>query len=65
MSDLSEEWQVYETCLCVYIYYVNKRTNPFLLNVPILYPLKTPENQTFSGIFRGYEIEKLGKNGLN
>ena len=23
--------------------------NPFLVNVPILYPLKTPENQRFSG----------------
>ena len=27
--------------------------NPFLVNVPILYPLKTPENLWFSGVFRG------------
>ena len=25
----------------------------FLANIPILYPLKTPENQRFSGVFRG------------
>ena len=27
--------------------------NPFLANVSILYPLKTPENLWFSGVFRG------------
>ena len=27
--------------------------NPFLANVPILYPLKTPENLWFSGLFGG------------
>ena len=27
--------------------------NPFLANVPILFPLKTPENLWFSGVFRG------------
>ena len=27
--------------------------NPFLAKVPILYPLKTPENLWFSGVFRG------------
>ena len=27
--------------------------NLFLVNVPILYSLKTPENQRFSGVFRG------------
>ena len=25
----------------------------FLANVPILYPLKAPENQRFSGVFSG------------
>ena len=30
--------------------------NPFLANVRILYPVKTPENQTYSGVFR--ECEK-------
>ena len=40
--------------------------NSFLANVPILYPpLKTPENQTFSGVFRGYEVGILAKNWLN
>ena len=27
------------------------QTNLFLANVPILYPVKTPENQSFSGVF--------------
>ena len=26
---------------------------PFLANIPILYPLKAPENQSFSGVFKG------------
>ena len=30
--------------------------NPFLVNVPILYTLKTPQNIWFSGIFRGYKM---------
>ena len=38
--------------------------NPFLANVPILYPLKTPENLWFSGVFRGYKIGTLAGNGL-
>ena len=38
--------------------------NPFLANVPILYPLKTPENQRFSGVFRGYKSTALARNGL-
>ena len=38
--------------------------NPFLINAPILYPLKTPENQRFSDVFRGYKIGTLARNGL-
>ena len=38
--------------------------NPFLANVSILYPLKTPENQRFSGVFRGYKMGTLARNGL-
>ena len=37
--------------------------NPFLPNVPILHPLKTPENLSFSGVFRGYKIGTLARNG--
>ena len=37
---------------------------PFLANVPILCPLKTPENQRFSGVFRGYKMGKLARNEL-
>ena len=36
--------------------------NPFLVNVPILYPLKTPENLW---VFRGYKMGTLARNGLN
>ena len=38
--------------------------NPFLANVPILCPLKTPENFWFSGVFRGYKMGTLARNGL-
>ena len=27
-----------------------------MVDVPILYPLKTPENQMFSGVFREYKM---------
>ena len=37
---------------------------PFLADVPILYPLKTPENQKVSNVFRGYKIGILSRNGL-
>ena len=37
---------------------------PFLANVPILYPLKTPENPRFSGVFRAYKMGTLARNGL-
>ena len=39
--------------------------NPFLANVPILSPLKTPENQRFSGVLRGYKMGILARNGLS
>ena len=44
---------------------LNFYVNPFLANVPILYPLKTPENQRFSGAFRGYKMGTMARNGLN
>ena len=36
----------------------------FLANVPILYPLKTPENLWLSDVFRGYKMGTLAGNGL-
>ena len=39
--------------------------HPFLANVLNLEPLKTPENQRFSGVFKGYKMRALTKNGLN
>ena len=38
--------------------------NPFLANVPILYPLKTPENLWLFGVFRGYKMGTLARNRL-
>ena len=39
--------------------------NLLLANIPILCPLKTPENLWFSGVFGGYKIGTLASNGLN
>ena len=36
--------------------------NPFQANVLILYSLKKPENQRFSGVFRRYVIGCIGLN---
>ena len=36
---------------------------PYLTNVPISYPLKTPENVWFSGILRGHKMGTLDRNG--
>ena len=38
--------------------------NLFLANVPILYPLKTPEKLWFYGVFGGYKMETLARNRL-
>ena len=38
--------------------------NPFLTNVPISYPLKTPENVRFFRVFRVYKMGTLARNGL-
>ena len=39
--------------------------NQFLSNVSILYLLKTPENQMFSVVFRGYKMWILTREGLS
>ena len=38
--------------------------NLFLANVFFLYPLKTPENKRFLGVFRGYGMINVACNGL-
>ena len=38
--------------------------NSVLANAPISYVLKTPENLWFSGVFRGYRMGTLARNGL-
>ena len=50
-----------------FLYFLNfsfVQFNPLLANIPILYPPKTPENQRFSGVFRGYEMGILASNRL-
>ena len=47
-------------CLCfllLYIYHIN----PFLTNISILYPLKSPEKLWFSGVFRVYKMGALAR----
>ena len=39
--------------------------NPFLANVFIPYPLKTQENQRFSGVFRRQKIGALLRTGFD
>ena len=39
-------------------------TNPFLANVSISYPMKTPKTPWFPGVFKGYKMGTLAKNGL-
>ena len=42
-----------------------KVIKPFLVNFPISDPLNTPRNQLlFSGVFRGYKLGRLARNGL-
>ena len=48
----------------VYIQQADSQFNLSLANVPILYPLKTPENPWFSGVFRRYKMRTLARNGL-
>ena len=61
LSLLSGHLLIVDTC---YTVYYNSTFNPFLANLPILYPLKTLENQRFSGVFRGYKMETLARNRL-
>ena len=42
----------------------NIHINPFLANVPISFPLKTPENPRLSAVFRGYKTRILARNEL-
>ena len=46
-------YQILDLVYKVSIYDIFRVINPFLINIPILYPLKTQENSYFSGVFRG------------
>ena len=71
-SDHSKILLVITPCPCnivnkelyVLLFLLCMTINPFLANVPILYLLKTPEIR-FSGVFRGYKMGTLARNGLN
>ena len=39
--------------------------NPFSINVPILYPLKTSKNWRFSNVFSGFGIGTMVENEFN
>ena len=41
------------------------KLNGYLANVPILYPLKTPENQTFFGVFLRFRNGNIGQKKVN
>ena len=43
---------------------IQTKINPLLANVPTLYILKTPENLWLAGLFRGYKMGTLARNGL-
>ena len=45
------------TCSLIYLHIPNPRFNPFLANVPILYCLKKPENQSFLVELGGVKLE--------
>ena len=47
-----------------YLNTFNVVINPFMINIPISYSLKTRENQRSSCIFRGYKMGILTRNGL-
>ena len=38
--------------------------DPFLVNAPILHPLKTPKHLWFSDVFKGNQKGTLARNGL-
>ena len=61
MQELVVFRRLFATCLGFCCFSVD--IYPFLANVPILYPLKTLENQRFSGA-RGYKMGTLARNVL-
>ena len=71
MIDDYNIWNVFENLRCsswrsfIPEIVVRNFNNLFLVNVPILYSLKTPENRWFSGVFRWYKMAILVINGLN
>ena len=53
-------WKISQTFMdLIYLF------NPFLVNDPISYLLKTLKNLWLSGVFRKYKMRSLTRNGLN
>ena len=44
--------------------YISESVNSYLVNISILYSLKTQQNQKFFWFFRGYKMESFTKNVL-
>ena len=38
--------------------------NPFVANISILYPLKIPEHERFSGVFKRFKMRTLARKNL-
>ena len=49
------------SCICLVGIFIS----PYLANAPIFYPLKTPENQRLSGVFREVENKNTGQKWAN
>ena len=56
----SSSWCQQVLILVLYINFIK----PFRAIVLILYPLKTPEAFWFPGIFKGFKMGALARNGL-
>ena len=64
-TDLRYERSKFFTCIPFETQKMNGFINPFLVDVHILTPLKTPGNRSFSGVFRRLRMGTLVENGFN
>ena len=60
MKQIANKKEIFEAGLHLGIINLIK---PFLDTVPILHSLKTPEAFWFSGVFRGYKMGTLARDG--
>ena len=50
---------------CLFVIMLHVPLTHFWPMFPFYTPLKAPENQRFAGVFRGYKMGRLVRNGLN